>query len=55
MDLRTLWDLAKRWFEGRDRREWRPRTAAEAEAVFREVGLEGDFWRTAGSESDGSS
>jgi hypothetical protein len=38
------WALAQRWFEGRHLPEWRRRTPAEAEAVFRSVGLTSSFW-----------
>ena len=39
------WELAEKWFAGRHLPEWRKRTAEEAEAVFRSVGLTSDFWR----------
>ncbi len=40
----TVWDLAKAWYVGREREEWRPRTAAETSLIFRNVGLTGEFW-----------
>ncbi len=43
--LDRQWRLAQEWFRGRNLPEWRKRTAAEAEEVFRSVGLGGDFWR----------
>ena len=45
MTISQQWDLARRWFEGRDRPEWRKRSVAEAEAVLRSVGLTSDFWQ----------
>jgi hypothetical protein len=42
-----LWTLAQRWYDDRLSPAWRRRTAAEAEAIFREVGLTGSFWRFA--------
>jgi hypothetical protein len=51
-----MWALAKPWFERRLAADWRRYTAAEAEAVFANAGLTGDFWklqRQAGS-LDGS-
>lgn len=45
MPLDRQWRLARDWFRGRHLPEWRKRTAAEAEAVFRSAGLDGDFWR----------
>lgn len=44
LTLAQQWDLAVAWFRGRDLPDWRKRTAAEAEAVFRDVGLTDDFW-----------
>ncbi|HEV2754615.1 MAG TPA: hypothetical protein VG318_02410 [Actinomycetota bacterium] len=43
-DLAVQWDLAQAWFTGRDRPEWKKRTAAGAEEVFRSAGLTGPFW-----------
>lgn len=45
LTLDRQWALAARWFAGRNEPTWRKRTAAEAEALFRSVGLGGDFWR----------
>lgn len=45
LTLARQWHLAQTWFRGRDLPEWRRRTAAEAEEVFRETGLTGEFWR----------
>ena len=45
--LGQQWGLARAWFGGRHLPEWRKRTAAEAEAVFRSVGLSGPFWALA--------
>ena len=43
--LPTLWRLADAWYANRMAADWRRRTADEAEALFAELGLEGDFWR----------
>ena len=40
-----LWRLARAWYENRLARDWRRRAPDEAEAVFAEIGLEGEFWR----------
>ncbi len=45
MTLEQQWRLAQAWFEGRHLPGWRKRTPAEAQAVFRTVGLTGKFWR----------
>ena len=37
--------LAHAWYADRLAPDWRRRTAEEAEALFAEVGLTGDFWR----------
>ncbi len=47
MSLEQQWHLAREWFRGRHRPEWRKRTAAEAAEVLRSAGLTGDFWRLA--------
>ena len=39
------WRLADAWYANRLAPDWRRRTPDEAEALFAEVGLEGDFWR----------
>ena len=38
------WELARRWYANRHAADWRRRTVEEAEAVFAECGLVGDFW-----------
>ena len=46
MALDTGWKLARAWY-GSDRRDatWRRRSVDEAEALFADLGLTGDFWR----------
>lgn len=44
MSLEQQWHLARLWYSDRMSPDWRRRTPEEAEAVFAEVGLEGDFW-----------
>ena len=46
MTLDTGWKLARAWY-GPDRRDasWRRRSVEEAESLFAELGLTGDFWR----------
>jgi hypothetical protein len=41
------WRLAKVWYRDRLSRDWRPKTAAEAQADFACIGLTGEFWRLA--------
>ena len=37
--------LARRWWRTRLDPDWRPRTAAESQAILDELGLTGEFWR----------
>jgi hypothetical protein len=39
------WGLADAWYRHRLAPDWRRKTADEAEALFAELGLEGEFWR----------
>ena len=45
MTPEQLWRLADTWYHDRDDPAWRRRSADEAEAVFDEIGLGGEFWR----------
>ena len=47
MSAATLNELARRWWWTRVEPNWRPRTAAESQAILAELGLTGDFWRLA--------
>jgi hypothetical protein len=40
-----LWRLADDWYANRLDPDWRRRTPEEAETLFAELGLDGDFWR----------
>jgi hypothetical protein len=40
-----MWAVAKPWFERRLHPDWRRYTADEAELVFTNAGLTGDFWK----------
>ena len=43
------WRLARAWYGDRLSPAWRRKTSEEAEALFGELGLTGDFWRLAPS------
>jgi hypothetical protein len=45
MSTSQIWRLADAWYHDRLDPSWRRRTPEEAEAVFAEIGLTGDFWR----------
>jgi hypothetical protein len=45
LSLEQGWGLAKAWYSDRLEAHWRPKTSAEAEAVFHSLGLDGPFWR----------
>jgi hypothetical protein len=40
-----MWRLADTWYRDRDDPAWRRRSADEAENVFAEIGLGGEFWQ----------
>jgi hypothetical protein len=41
----TCWELAHEWYQDRRDPNWRRRSVDEAHAVFRQLGLTGDFWK----------
>ena len=41
----TLGELAHRWWSTRLDPAWRPRPAAESQAILDDLGLAGEFWR----------
>jgi hypothetical protein len=43
--MEQMWRLARAWYANRLAPDWRRASADEAEALFAEVGLTGDFWR----------
>ena len=47
MSLPTLWRLADAWYRDRMDPSWRRRTPEEAQQVFTDLGLTGDFWQLA--------
>ena len=40
-----MWRLADLWYHDRADPSWRRRTAQEAEDVFAQIGLTGEFWK----------
>ena len=40
-------ELARRWWWTRLEPDWRPRSAAESQAILDQLGLTGEFWRLA--------
>lgn len=47
MTTDQLWRLADTWYHDRDDPQWRRRSADEAEQVFADIGLTGEFWKLA--------
>ena len=45
MTTDQAWRLADIWYHDRDAPGWRRRTADDAQSVFAEIGLTGDFWK----------
>jgi predicted metal-dependent hydrolase len=43
--LKQGWDLAQKWYGDRLSPEWKPKSHAEAEALFESCGLLGDFYK----------
>lgn len=44
MSVDRLWNLSRAWYGGRHLPTWKRRSPAEAESLFRSVGLTSDFW-----------
>ncbi len=51
MSLAQGWKLAQLWYGDRLSPQWSPMSAEQAESVFRDVGLVGEFWKLAGQAS----
>jgi len=47
LTLEQGWRLAQLWYDDRLNHDWRPMSADEAQGVFAEVGLTGEFWKLA--------
>jgi hypothetical protein len=45
LSLEQGWRLAQLWYSDRLNPEWQPKSEADAETVFQEVGLVGEFWK----------
>ena len=43
--LHQAWQLGRAWYADRLSPDWRRATTEEAEAVFSDIGLTGEFWR----------
>jgi hypothetical protein len=45
LSLETGWRLARAWYARKLEPDWRRHTVEEAEALFADLELSGDFWR----------
>jgi hypothetical protein len=45
MSVDQCWQLAHAWYGDKASPDWRRHSLEEAEALFAEIGLTGDFWR----------
>jgi hypothetical protein len=45
LSVEQQWALARVWYSNRMEPDWRRRTPEEAERVFEDLGLTGEFWR----------
>jgi len=48
MSLSQLWELSQIWYHNRLSPDYRGRTAADVEAIFKSLGLTSPFWQTQG-------
>lgn len=44
LSLQQGWELAGRWYGDRLNANWRPFNAQQAQSIFAEMGLRGEFW-----------
>lgn len=44
LSIEQVWALGEAWYASTLSPDWRRRTPAEAEEVFRAIGLTSDFW-----------
>jgi hypothetical protein len=44
LSIEQVWRLSQAWYADRLSDSYQGRTAAQAEAIFRALGLEGPFW-----------
>lgn len=45
MSIGQLWRLADAWYRDRNQPGWSRPAVEAAEALYRDIGLTGDFWR----------
>ena len=45
LSIDALWELTQRWYQNRMSPEYRGRTAAQVQEIFRELGLTSPFWQ----------
>jgi Alkylmercury lyase len=45
LTLQQGWKLAKLWYGDRLKPNWRPKTSWQAQKLFSEIGLVGEFWK----------
>lgn len=48
MSIPQVWELSKRWYHNRLSPEYRGRTAAQVQEIFRGLGLASAFWGFSG-------
>lgn len=47
MTVDTCWQLARAWYADKNTPGYRRKTLEEAQATFRSLGLQGEFWQLA--------
>jgi hypothetical protein len=52
--LQQTWELSRLWYGDRLDPDFQGRTAEEAQAIFRDLGLQSPFWRLEAKPDEGS-
>ena len=46
MDLPQIWELARAWYHNRLSPDYRGRTLADVQNIFKQLGLNTEFWQS---------
>ena len=52
LTLEQTWELSRHWYGDRLNPDFRGRTAEEAQAIFRRLGLQASFWYLDAAQED---
>lgn len=45
MSIQTCWELAQKWYAGRLEHAWKRLDREATQDLFKNLGLEGEFWK----------